>query len=134
MAEVVDPLRKLPLFAGLHDDDLARIAGMATEFEAPANQVLIERGQVGAGMFVIEEGEMVVDLGNREIRRGPGDYVGEMALFTEGGRRNARVRTATPVRCLAIARSDFDELIEDHPQIASAMLRVLAERLAETDA
>ena len=43
------------------------------------------------------------------------------------------MRASTPLRCLAINRRDFAELLEDEPRIAVAMLPVLAHRLAETD-
>jgi CRP-like cAMP-binding protein len=132
-AHVLARLRRLPLFAELDDAGLARVAKVATPFEAPANQVLLERGQVGTGMFVLEEGEVVVELPETRIRRGPGEYVGEMALLTELGRRNARVRTETPVRGLAISRVDLDRLLQDEPKIGVGMLRVLAQRLAVAD-
>ena len=103
---------------------------MATEFEAPANLVLIERGQVGAGMFILKEGEVVVELKNGEVHLGPGEYFGEMALLSEGGRRTARVRTVTPVRCLAIGRADFTALLHDEPRLGLVMLPILARRLA----
>jgi CRP-like cAMP-binding protein len=128
--DVLDRLRRLPLFAELDPDGLARVAKVASTFEAPANRVLVERGQVGTGMFLLEEGEVIVELPGERIRRGPGEYVGEMALLTEHGRRNARVRTRTPVRGLAISRVDLDRLLEDEPRIGVGMLRVLAARLA----
>jgi CRP-like cAMP-binding protein len=37
------------------------------------------------------------------------------------------------VKCLAISRRDFDQLLTDEPRIAVNMLRSLARRLAETD-
>jgi CRP-like cAMP-binding protein len=41
------------------------------------------------------------------------------------------VRAKTDVRCRALARSDFAQLLHDHPSIAVAMLPVLAERLSD---
>jgi CRP-like cAMP-binding protein len=56
--------------------------------------------------------------------------VGELALFTAEGIRTARVQTQTPVRCLALGRDDFCQLLLDEPRVAVALLEVLAERLA----
>jgi len=124
-------LRTIPLFGGLDDEALAAIADVATEFEAAAGHVLVERGQEGAGMFVLEEGTVAVDLpGGRSLRRGAGEFFGELALLG-GGPRSARVHATTPVRCLAIGRRDFAELLEREPRIAVAMLPVLAQRLAD---
>ena len=35
-----------------------------------------------------------------------------------------------PLRCIAISRDDFDRLLDEEPQIARSLLRVLARRLA----
>lgn len=129
-ADRVDQLRGVPLLADLGAESLARIARMASEFEAPENLVLIERGQVGSGMFILKEGEVVVELKNGEVRLGPGEYFGEMALLSESGRRTARVRTLTPVRCLAIGRADFTTLLQEEPRLGLVMLPILARRLA----
>ncbi len=131
--DVLDELRGVPILSEMDEEPLVRIARIATEFEAPANQVLIERGHVGSGMFILEEGEVVVELPGRDVRLGPGEYFGEMALLSEGGKRTARVRTATPIRGLAISRSDFAALIEEQPRLALVMLPVLARRLALSD-
>lgn len=129
-ADRVDQLRGVPLLADLDAEPLARIARMASEFEAPENLVLIERGQVGSGMFILKEGEVVVELKNGEVRLGPGEYFGEMALLSESGRRTARVRTLTRVRCLAIGRADFTALLQEEPRLGLVILPILARRLA----
>lgn len=123
-------LRRIPLFAGLDDDELSALAARAGEFTAAAGQVLIEIGQPGSGLFVIEEGEVEVELpGGGAVRVGPGEFVGEIALLTDDP-HHARVRAATDVRCLAISRRDFAALLDEHPRVAVAMLPVLARRLA----
>jgi CRP-like cAMP-binding protein len=131
-ASSIDKLRAIPLFTDLDDDALALIARASTEFEAAAGHVLIERGRDGAGMFVLEEGTVEVELpGGRSVEQGPGDFFGELALLGSGV-RSARVQATTRVRCLAIGRSDFSKLMDIEPRIAVAMLPVLARRLAET--
>lgn len=128
----VDRLRAIPLFADLGDSALGRIAEHVTEFEAPAGQVLIEAKMPGAGLFVIEEGTVTVDLpGGKTAECGPGDFFGEMALLDERTTRMARVHAKTAVRCLAISRSDFAKMLEEEPRLAVPMLRALARRLAD---
>lgn len=127
----VERLREIPLFAELSDDSLQALADLATEFEAPAGQVMIRAYDPGLGMFVIEQGTVVVDLGEREVELGPGEFFGELALLIPEGVRAARVRAGTDVRCLAIARDDFAQLLDREPRIAVAMLPVLARRLSD---
>ena len=123
-------LRGIPLFADLADEELAALADRVGEFTARAGQVLIEIGQPGSGLFVIEDGAVEVELPAGEpVRLGPGEFVGELALLTDDP-HHARVRAATDVRCLAIGRADFASLLDEHPRVAVAMLPVLARRLA----
>ncbi len=131
---LVEKLRGVPLFAGLSDSSLERLATVVTEFEAEGGHVLIQPGQEGSGMFVLEEGEVVVEVPGRTYSCEPGEFFGELALLSPGLVRTARVRATTPVRCLAISRVDFAKLLEAEPQIAVAMLPVLAQRLADADA
>jgi len=128
--DAIAALRATPLFAGLDDGALVDLAGRMTWFEAPAGSVLIEVGQPGAGLFVIGEGEVEIELPGRPITRGPGTFVGEVALLTDRP-RTARVRAKSDVRCWALARKDFARLLEDRPTIAVRMLPALAEKLAD---
>jgi CRP-like cAMP-binding protein len=125
-------LRTIPLFADLDDNTLLAIAEIASEVEVPAGQVMIRPYDPGLGMFVVEEGRVVVELSHgREVELGPGEFFGELALLIPEGVRAARVRAETDVRCLAIGRDDFAGLLDTEPSIAVAMLPVLARRLSE---
>ncbi len=117
------------MFEGLSDEALQRILDKANEFDAVAGHVLVAPNQPGTGLFVIEEGKVTVDIRGREIELGPGEFFGELSLLDEGALHHARVCAATDVRCLALRRDDFTELLETEPQIARSMLRVLARRL-----
>jgi len=127
-----DRLRTIPLFAELDHNTLLAIAEIASEVDVPAGQVLIRQYDPGLGMFVVEEGRVVVELSHgREVELGPGEFFGELALLIPEGVRAARVRAETDVRCLAIGRDDFAGLLDTEPSIAVAMLPVLARRLSE---
>jgi CRP-like cAMP-binding protein len=123
---VRDRLGAVPLFADLDEAQLDRLAAATSEFEAPAGQALIERGGPGSGMFVLEEGQAVVEApeGMREL--GPGDIFGERALLGEDGERTARVRARTEVRCLAIARPEIERLLAEDPRVAERLSQLSA--------
>jgi CRP-like cAMP-binding protein len=129
-AHRLERLRAIPLFADLDEAALERIASVATEFEAPAGHVLVQPHEVGSGMFVIEEGTVIVEAPRKTLELGPGEFLGELSLLVPDSTRIARVRAGTPIRCVAIARKDFDRMLADEPRIAISMLRVLARRLA----
>jgi len=100
----VDELRRLPPFAGLTDVGLQRLAMRAAELRAAGGQVLALEGDPGAGMFVLYEGNVEVELRSGRLELGPGDFFGELALLVDDGARVARVRATTPVRCVSITK------------------------------
>lgn len=128
----VENLRQVPLFAELDDDALKRVIESATEFEAGPGHVLVQPNLAGAGLFVIEEGTVTVEASGKKIELGPGEFFGELALLSADATHTARVCAATPLRCLAIRRDDFDELLETQPRLAVTMLKTVAQRLINT--
>ena len=127
----LERLRSVALFAGIGEDGLRRIAECATEFEAPASQLLVEVRMPGSGLFVIEEGTVIVDVPGHPLELGPGESFGELSLLSDHPRA-ARVRAKTQIRCLAISRHDFARILEAEPRLAIAMLRELSRRLVES--
>jgi len=128
-SERIDQLRSVPLFAGVSDAGLERVLAAVSEHEVPAGHVLIQPDQAGTGLFVIEDGTVAVERPNDTVELGTGEFLGELALLFDGAVHSLRVRAVTPVRFLALARDDFTALLESEPQLALAMLRVLARRL-----
>ena len=126
-----DALRIATLFAGFDDADLERIAPRFTEVEIPANQVLIEPRTAGAGLFVICDGTVEVEA--HEVRRelGAGDVVGEISLVEDDHSRRARVVAKTPVRALALSRTDFDQLAAENPEFDAGVRELARQRLAD---
>ena len=113
-------LRALLLFSDLDDEQLDLLAGSAREFTVAAGQPLIQRGDPGSGLFVLEEGSAVVDApeGARELRAG--DVFGERSLLDDSG-RTARVRAQTDVRCLAIPRPEVESIIAARPDFGERL-------------
>jgi CRP-like cAMP-binding protein len=127
----VSRVRALPLFAALDDSALERIAALSAEIDARPGQVLARADDPGAGMFVVEDGRVLVELRTRSLELGPGEFFGELSLLAPNAMRTARVRAATDARLLAISRADLGDLLEDEPRVAAAMLPVVAQRLVD---
>jgi voltage-gated potassium channel len=124
-------LRAIPLFSELDDTTIDHLSAIVTVVELPKGSVLIERGLPGSGMFVILDGEAEVELPHRKVTLGPGEFVGELSLLTDHSARVARVLATSDLRCLAIGRRAFAELMKQHPAIAVPMLSTLATRLQD---
>ncbi|MGH3134851.1 MAG: Crp/Fnr family transcriptional regulator, partial [Gaiellaceae bacterium] len=126
-----EQLRAIPLFAGVSDAGLERIASSAGELTCEPGQVLALPGDAGSGMFVILEGYVTVEARGSVYALGEGDFFGELALLNPDAERVARVRAKSEVRCLGLSRDDALALIESEPALALEMLRELARRLAD---
>jgi CRP-like cAMP-binding protein len=128
--ELVLALRQIPLFAALEPAELQRVARIATERTYADGEVLGAEGDVGDEMHVIVEGtvRVVHGEGTELARRGPGDIVGEMAVITQAP-RVATLLAEGDVRTLRIGHREFEGMVRERPEIALAVMRVLAERL-----
>lgn len=125
----------MPLFADLDDAGLEHLASIANEFHAATGHVLMERGQAGTGLFIIEEGSVRVEIPDEDeddVLLGPGEFVGELSVLADTP-RTARAAVESDLSGLAIRRQDLDDLLLREPTIALAMLRALARRFVGHD-
>jgi CRP-like cAMP-binding protein len=125
-----DELRSIPLLAGASDATLERLAAESGELTSSAGQIVAMEGDAGSGMFVILDGTATVEWRGGAVDLQAGTFFGELTLLAPGGRRNARVRAGTEMRCLAIPRDVALEVIESEPSVALAMLKEVARRFA----
>jgi CRP-like cAMP-binding protein len=125
-----DELRTIPIFAGASDPALEQLGAASGELQCSAGQIVALEGDPGSGMFVILDGTASVEWRGGSVNLDAGTFFGELTLLAPGGRRNARVRAATEMRCLAIPRDAALEVIESEPSVALAMLREVARRFA----
>ena len=125
----VETLKTVSLFEGLDDKQLARVANQMKERTFPEGSAVTSEGETGAGFFVIAEGTASVSVdGELRATLGPGDYFGEIALIDEGV-RSATIVAATDLRCYGLAPWEFRPFVEEHPQVAWALLQTLAKRV-----
>lgn len=97
--------------------------------EVPEGYVVMRRGEPGDCMYFLVSGEIEIRV-RPNVRLGPGDFFGEMALIT------GRPRTATAVATkycvlLTLHVTDFRHLAARKPELTEAINREAARRLAE---
>ncbi|MDQ4019614.1 MAG: cyclic nucleotide-binding domain-containing protein [Actinomycetota bacterium] len=125
----IDVIRQVPLFAGLDDRDLERLADRFQERSFPEGATVLEEGSTGTSFYVIAEGNATVSVGGEvKTTLGPGDYFGEMAVFEEGV-RSASVVAATDLRTYFLTPWEFRPYVEEHPELAWKLLQNPARRL-----
>jgi CRP-like cAMP-binding protein len=131
MDDRVAALRGVPLFAGLDDRSLQAVAVLAHAIEAKAGDVLILEGEPGASFFVIVEGTVRVEHGDRTVRSmTAGGFLGEIALV-EGGPRTATATCVTDCRLLEIRRHEFERLMETMPDVSRRIRSAIERRARE---
>jgi predicted MFS family arabinose efflux permease len=100
-------LRSIPMFQPLPLPALERLVRELIPVSVPASEVVIRQGDLGDRVYVIESGEVAIEVDGREVSRAAsGSYVGEIALLRDRPRM-ATVRSVTEVSLLALERVPF---------------------------
>ena len=97
--------------------------------ELGPGQILFNEGDVENDMYVLTEGQAVIELGGLFFDEiGPGDFVGELAVI-DGSPRLATVITQTPCNFVRVDRQRFRYLVAENPAFALEIMAVMAKRL-----
>lgn len=134
----VNVLRQVPLFACIEPARLKKLAFSSQRVHFAAGETLFRQGDPGDYAYIIVKGttEVLTEHDSQTIRIAvvpAGNLVGEIALLC-GGTRRATVRASEATDVLAIESKNFLRLLSDDSIACTKMMRMLAERLAETTA
>ena len=123
-------LAAIPLFAGLDETDLDRVAAAASDVEAVEGQSLATQGDFGYALYAVESGTAEVSANGSPLRTlGPGDVFGEIAVIASG-RRTASVVATSPMRLIVLFNRDVWALEQQAPEAAERLRALVAERQA----
>ena len=130
-----DLLRRMPLFAELDALQIQLIAAQLREETYEPGAIIIRQGEIGETFYVIESGRVQVSVaqdGEEKVvaERGPGEYVGEIALLLKVP-RTATVRALTPTHVLALHKADFDRLVAKHLYVSRGLERETSRRMID---
>jgi len=115
-------LKSIPVFEGLHEDEVRVLAERSSTKSAPKNAIIVNEGDLTDSLYVILAGKVKVYLGDESGKelildiKGPGQYFGEMVL--DQGPRSASVMTLEPSQFAVISGTDFRNILLKHPKIA----------------
>ncbi len=126
-------LRAFELFAGLEETQLADIAQKFVETAAPAGTVIIQQGQVGKEVYLLEEGSVRVyreetDTTGVLIDLQAPTLFGETALLDPERIRTASVKALSDVRMLTIQISSFLSVLLSFPSVKENLRQMIAAR------
>lgn len=114
-------LRQVELFGQLAADDLLQIAAVAEERSFPAGEYLFYEGEEGDYMYLVLEGRIRIEVGDREIAIvDPGKPTGEFAILDRRP-RSASARALEDTRTLAIHSADMGQILADNYSLVEGL-------------
>jgi CRP-like cAMP-binding protein len=126
----MDParLKKIPVFAGLSDDELRNVAQLAAEVSVEAGKELVREGDYAYDVLAVEEGTARVERDGRVVAEiGPGDVVGEMGVL-ERSQRNATVVSTSPMLLVTLTSWDIRRLRKSAPEAVDHLRGLIEQR------
>jgi CRP/FNR family cyclic AMP-dependent transcriptional regulator len=128
-------LSRLPLFADVSAETLARLEHRMRRREFAPRAVIVREGSSDDSAFLVLSGRVAVRRNDPDsgiefllAELGEGEMFGEMALLTRKS-RTASVVALEATTCGIIEQSDFDQLLVELPAAVRAMMAALAHRL-----
>jgi CRP-like cAMP-binding protein len=139
----VGALAKSPLFYGIGNAELARIAAGMSRRRYRRNEVVFHEGDPGDSLHVLVEGRVKISRESAEgeeaivVILSPGDTFGQIVLL-DGAPRSATATAIEPTETLTIARSTFVALVDGSEAFrwhllggVAQVVRRLTDQLAE---
>jgi thioredoxin reductase (NADPH) len=126
-------LEKIPLFAGVEEQERSRLARRAADISLQPGEWLIREGEEPR-FFVVLEGELeaIKDIvGQRRVlgRSVAGEFSGETPIFL-GTASIISVRAATKCRVARFERQQLQELVRDSPSAGAIVFQTMTSRFA----
>ncbi|MGA2463394.1 MAG: Crp/Fnr family transcriptional regulator [Thermodesulfobacteriota bacterium] len=129
-----DLLRRCPLFAGLREEDLRKIRGIASLRQVGKREILFSEGEEARGFYVLLSGKVklykISPDGKEQILHvvSAPDAFAEAALFLEGS-YPAFAEVLSDSQLLFFPKRDFIHLIEKNPKLSINMIVTLSHYL-----
>lgn len=123
------------LLAGLSNQEREEFLGLARPRRFDRGHLVCAQGDPADSVHLVVRGRLGVRVslpgGAAAMLRviGPGDYFGELALWSAPARRTAAVEALEPVETLSVAGTAFRALCERRPSLERALVAMLAERV-----
>ncbi len=127
-------LNRTRLFDVIPDEAKSHLLLSMKPVRVNAGERFISQGEQGDCLYLVRKGDCTVLLEKEGVTHhvaalGPGNIVGEMALFT-GESRNAHVTAKTDMDLWKLERAEFDYLSEKYPAIRDFLTQLVSDRFA----
>ncbi|MEP6716772.1 MAG: Crp/Fnr family transcriptional regulator [Terriglobia bacterium] len=128
IVEKVIALEAVELLQALTPEQLARVAGIATEVLLEAGKPVLDGTQAGAALMVVIDGSVELSRNGEALMVAKqNDVLGAWALFDDEP-IPIEGKTLEETRLLKIPREDFYDLLADNSEITQAIFSTLVKR------
>ena len=134
MAVQLEFLRSILYFSELSLAELESIRKLVFEKTADRAEVVLLEDESAANLYFVASGAVKVFKTSAEGKEQilsivrPGESFNDVPVF-DGGPNPASARTMGPVLLYGIRKNDMEAVLQDHPQIALNVIKVLARRV-----
>ena len=131
LEDKITQLQSVECIRPLPQESIRKLASECDEMSLISGQTVFEDGDSGESMFIVLSGAVGVYKKNKKIAtRGPGEFIGEMALM-QSGPRSATAKAVSESCLLKIDKKDFFSYMGSNPQALFAVLKTLSDRSRE---
>jgi CRP/FNR family cyclic AMP-dependent transcriptional regulator len=121
-------LKKIPLFADVPEDTLAKIAPWATTEEWPEGKEIVKEGGFSNHFYAIIDGKAKVERDGEHLADlGPGDVFGEQGLL-EKQERSATVIATSEIHLIKIEHWELSRMRQSMPDVVEQLRQKVEER------
>jgi CRP-like cAMP-binding protein len=118
-----------PILAVLKEKDREEILRDARRRTFAPGEVVVREGDSSLNLFIVLSGHARLQHAEGAMPdMGPGTFFGELGII-EQHPRTATVVAVDELTCLLLPAWEFRSLLDEHPEMAVPMLRVLIARL-----
>jgi len=136
MAIQVEFLKSIPYFSELSPAELDSIQQLIFEKTAERGEIILLEGESAETLFFVVSGAVKVFKTSAEGKEQilsivrPGESFNEVPIFDDGS-NPASAQAMGPVVLYGIRKNELKATLQNHPQVAMNIIKVLAERLRQ---
>jgi CRP/FNR family cyclic AMP-dependent transcriptional regulator len=138
---IVTGLRSTEFLHGLDTTHLKKLAAIASEVEFPEGEIIHRAGDVGEAIYLIQEGQVNIDVDAPDGSRvtvltiGAGQIFGLSSLFPPQ-RKKGTARVVKPTRAIVINSPKLLDLFEGNHELQAVIMgrtaKIINERVKST--
>jgi len=135
---VDEVLAQTGLFQGLAEEAVEPVLSRLETQTLPRGRVVFNEGEPGDSLYIVISGKIKLSRRSPDGREnvlavmGPSDQFGELSVF-DPGPRTATATVVTDARLARLPKPALQKWVQERPQIAMQLLRVVARRLRRTN-